>query len=222
MIVRTAAVTTTSLLVISLAPATPALAAEDTYSSYAELAANETEGTDYRRSTREGETDVAHIAIHGGGIERPTTELADSAAQAGDHAFATFEGIKSTGNSVLHITSTNFDEPMTVDIVADSDYTVSWHGAAGDEALTYVGGLDTDLRDAVREELRDAGFDAPSTIPDHLKGESPDNIVNRNASGGGVQLELTRGQRDELMVDRTPTDAFDDYIAAVERAVAQR
>ena len=218
---RTVTVAAVALLAIPLAPAGPA-AADDTYSSYAELAANETEGTDYRRSTHEGSTDVAHIAIHGGGIERPTTELADHAAQSGGHAFATFEGIKSTGNSILHITSTRFDEPMTVDIVADSDYTVSWHGAAGDESLTYVGGLDTDLRDAVREELRDAGFEAPGSIPDGLKGESPDNIANRNASGEGVQLELTRGQRDELMVDRTPTEAFDDYVAAVERAVALR
>lgn len=221
MTLRTVTVAAVALLVIPLALTGPA-AADDTYSNYAELAANETEGTDYRRSTREGSTDVAHIAIHGGGIERPTTELADHAARAGDHAFATFEGIKPTGNSILHITSTNFDEPMTVDIVADSAHTVSWHGAAGDESLTYVGGLDTDLRDAVREELRDAGFEVPGTTPDHLKGESPDNITNRNAGGQGVQLELTRGQRDELMIDRTPTDAFDDYIAAVERAVSQR
>lgn len=220
---RTATVATAALLALPLAPAVPASAAQDTYADYAELAAHETEGTDYRRTTREGETDLAHIAIHGGGIERPTTELADHAAQEGEHALTTFEGIKPTGNSILHITSTNFDEPRTLDIVTDSDFTVSWHGAAGQEPLTYVGGLDTDLRESVREELRAAGFEAPDQIPDHLKGESPDNITNRNASGQGVQLEITRAQRDAFTSqDGRPTDAFDGYTAAVERAVDQR
>lgn len=223
---QTATVAAAALLALPLAPAAPApaaAAAQDTYADYAELAANETEGTDYRRTTRDGATDVAHIAIHGGGIERPTTELADHAAQEGEHAFATFEGIKPTGNSILHITSTNFDEPGTVDIVEESDFTVSWHGAAGQEPATYVGGLDTDLRDSVRQELREAGFQAPDQIPDHLKGQSPDNITNRNASGQGVQLEITRAQRDAFTdQDRTPTEAFEDYTAAVERAVDQR
>lgn len=219
MIVRTATVAAAALLA---APVAPAVAAEDTYDSYAELAANETEGTDYRRVVRSGDTDVAHIAIHGGGIERPTTELADHAAEAAGHAFATFEGIKSSGNSVLHITSTRFDEPRTVGVVEDSDYTISWHGAAGDNAATYVGGRDTELRDAVRDELRAEGFDAPGDIPDGLTGEDPDNIANRNDRGKGVQLELTRAQRDLLMPNGTPVAAFDDYVAAVERAVSQR
>lgn len=219
--IRNVTVGAAAVLAVSvIAPA--AAVADDTYSSYAELAANETEGVDYERSTRSGDTGVAHIAVHGGGIERPTTELADYAAEFGGHAFATFEGIKSTGNSILHITSTNFDEPRTVEVVEKSDYTVSWHGAAGDEAKTYVGGRDTDLRDAVREELRDEGFAVPSEIPDGLKGESPDNIVNRNDRGKGVQLELTRRQRDLLMPNGTPVKAMDAYIAAVERAIDNR
>lgn len=219
MITRTATVATAALLALPLAPTA---AAEDTYADYAELAANETEGTDYERTTRAGDTNVAHIAVHGGGIEPATSELADYAAETGDHAFAAFEGIKSTGNSILHITSTRFDEPKTVDVVTDSDYTISWHGAAGDDPATYVGGRDTDLRDAVREELRDAGFEAPETIPDGLEGEDPDNITNRNASGKGVQLEITRAQRDALLVGDTPVEAFEEYVAAVERAVSQR
>lgn len=220
MLVRTATVTAMAMLVVPVVA--PAATADDAYSSYAELADHETEGVDYRRVVRTGETDVAHIAIHGGRIEPATTELADHAAESGGHAFATFEGTKPTGNSVLHITSTRFDEPKTVGIVDDSDYTVSWHGAAGDDPVTYVGGLDADLRDAVRDELRAEGFDAPGTVPDKFAGESPDNIANRNARGTGVQLEITRAQRDALVDDGVPTAAFDDYVAAVERAVSRR
>ncbi|GAB3672843.1 poly-gamma-glutamate hydrolase family protein [Saccharopolyspora tripterygii] len=219
MISRTATTATAALLALAVAPAAEA---EDTYADYADLAAHETEGVDYRRAVRDGSTDVVHIAIHGGGIERPTTELADSAATSGDHGFGTFEGIKPSGNSVLHITSTHFDEPQISEAVAGSTYTVSWHGAKGDEPTTYVGGLDTELRDAVREELREEGFDAPDALPDGLTGEDPDNIANRNTRGKGVQLELTRAQRDALVKDGVPTAEFDDYVAAVERAVSRR
>ncbi|QVQ52296.1 poly-gamma-glutamate hydrolase family protein [Spiractinospora alimapuensis] len=223
MITRTATVATTAFLTFTLVPGVPATAgAEDTYANYAELAAHETEGVDYRRTTRAGGTDLAHIAIHGGRIEPPTTELADHAAQAGDHAFATFEGIKRSGNGVLHITATRFDEPMTLEVVAASDYTISWHGAAGDHPTTYVGGLDTELRDTVRAELRASGFDAPDSIPDGLAGEDPDNIANRNARGAGVQLEITHAQRATFLDDGSPTETFRDYTAAVERAAAQR
>ena len=219
MISRPATAATAALFALAVAPAAEA---EDTYADYADLAAHETEGVDYRRAVRDGSTDVVHIAIHGGGIERPTTELADRAAASGDHGFGTFEGIKPSGNSVLHITSTHFDEPRISDAVAGSPYTVSWHGAAGDEPTTYVGGLDTELRDAVREELREVGFDAPDALPDGLTGEDPDNIANRNTRGKGVQLELTRAQRDVLVKDGVPTAEFDDYVAAVERAVSRR
>lgn len=219
MMIRTGSATAAALLALAVAPVAEA---EDTYADYAELAAHETEGVDYRREVRGGQTDLVHIAIHGGGIERPTTELADRAAASGGHGFGTFEGIKPSGNSVLHITSTNFDEPMISELVAGSRYTVSWHGAAGDTATTYVGGLDAELRDAVRDELRAEGFDAPDTVPDELAGDSPDNIGNRNARGQGVQLELTSAQRDALVKDGVPTAEFDDYVAAIERAVSRR
>ncbi|MBE9376422.1 poly-gamma-glutamate hydrolase family protein [Saccharopolyspora sp. HNM0983] len=217
MIVRTATAAVAALLAIPVAPA-----AGDTYADFAELAANETEGVDFRRSARAGATDVAHIAVHGGGIEPPTSELAERAARSGGHAFAAFEGIKPSGNSVLHITSTRFDEPRTLDVVGGSTRTVSWHGAAGDRPATYVGGRDADLRDAVREELRAGGFHAPDTVPDGLEGESPANITNRNARGEGVQLEITSAQREAFTRGGVPTDAFGAYVAAVERAVHRR
>lgn len=218
---RAATVAAASLLATALAP--PPASAQDTYADHVELAANESEGTDYRRTTRQGASEVAHIASHGGGTERPTTELADHAAPQGEHTFATFEGLEPTGNSILHTTSTNFDDPRTAEAVTDSDHTLPWHGTAGQEPTTYVGGLDTDLRQSVREQLREAGFEAPEQIPGDLKGKSPDNITNRNTRGQGVQLEITRGQRDAFTdQDATPTKALDDYTGAVHKALDQR
>ncbi|NRQ36517.1 poly-gamma-glutamate hydrolase family protein [Nonomuraea sp. NN258] len=208
----------------------------DRYRSYADLAAHEKEGRDYRRVQRGpgrahvAHRRVAHIAIHGGAIEAPTTQLADHAA-GGAYAFYSFEGIKASGNGDLHITSTRFDEPRALELVAQSDYTVSWHGAKGSSATTYVGGRDRALARKVAGALRAAGFAVAVTVPAELAGTNPGNIVNRNRRHRGVQLELTRGQRElffrggnlsrawiEDPANRTK--AFYRYVAAVDRALS--
>ncbi|MFI6318604.1 poly-gamma-glutamate hydrolase family protein [Nonomuraea sp. NPDC050556] len=213
-----------------LLPAAPARAA-DTYGNYADLAAHEVEGTDYLRLLRFPRgAEAAHIAIHGGAIEPPTTQLADAAARAGHHAFYSFAAIKSSGNRDLHITAAHFDEPKALALVARTDFTVSWHGAAGARPTTYVGGLDKALIRRVRAELRRAGFTVARTLPDGLEGTSPANIVNRNRRGKGVQLEISLGQRrlffQDGRLDRAwiedpghHTRAFAAYIAAVNRAL---
>ncbi|MEU7990159.1 poly-gamma-glutamate hydrolase family protein [Streptosporangium canum] len=211
--------------------AAPAQAA-DKYHGYPELAAHEVEGKDYRLVQRfPREAQAAHIAIHGGAIEAPTTQLADHAAKTGDHAFYSFEGIKPAGNSDLHLTATRFNEPKGVGLVAKVGYTVSWHGASGTEATTYVGGRDAALIRAVTARLRTAGFRVATSVPEEIGGDSSRNIANRNLRHRGVQLELSKGQREQFFKDgklarswienpanRTP--AFYRYTAAVNHALA--
>ena len=208
-------------------------AAGDKYQNYAELAQHEKEGQDYRRTLRApGDPKVAHIAIHGGAIEPGTTQLADSAAAArSGYAYYSFEGIKPSGNTDLHITSTRFDEPRGLALVQGVDYTVSWHGASGSEAVTYVGGLDEKLREQVACRLDKAGFAVAPTVPGDIDGSSPQNIANRNRRHKGVQLELSTAQRKAFFTDgrldrawiedpahRTP--AFDKYVNAVDQALS--
>lgn len=212
----------------------PMRASGDTYGDYADLAAHETEGVDYRVTQRRpAGAAVAQIAIHGGAIEPGTTQLADHAASAGGHAYYSFEGIKPSGNSTLHLTSTHFDEPRALDLVSGVSSTVSWHGAAGSTAETYVGGLDTTLKSAAAEQLRAAGFTVATGTPPELNADSPDNITNRNSRGKGLQLELTKAQRALFFTDgrldrgwiEDPahrTDAFYAYTAAIDRALAGR
>jgi Poly-gamma-glutamate hydrolase len=69
----------------------------------------------------------ALVAPHGGGIEPGTSELADAIAGS-DLSFYTFEGLKSSGNTDLHITSTRFDEPMCLTLLASSSVVVTLHG----------------------------------------------------------------------------------------------
>ncbi|MFD1547999.1 poly-gamma-glutamate hydrolase family protein [Nonomuraea guangzhouensis] len=223
----------TSLLFLLLpltTPQTAHAAVADVYPDYATLAANEVEGQDYLRLLRlPKRATVAHIAIHGGAIESPTTQLADYAAGK-RHAFYSFAGIKPNGNNRLHITSTRFDEPRALKLVRAVDYTVSWHAAAGSEATTYVGGRDAKLVAKVTTALKKAGFAVADTVPDRIDGTSPRNIANKNKRGMGVQLEISKGQRMRFFADgkltrawvdnpANRTRAFYTYVAAVNRAL---
>jgi phage replication-related protein YjqB (UPF0714/DUF867 family) len=82
----------------------------DKYESYEELRQNEQEHH-FQIHHQEGSSGVAVMAPHGGGIEPGTTEIARGVAGT-DHTFYAFEGLKPGGNQDLHITSTNFDEPV--------------------------------------------------------------------------------------------------------------
>lgn len=231
---RLLAAVAASVLTFTLIDSAPASAgsATDTYANFRDLAAHETEGKDYRRVQRfPKRARVAHIAIHGGGIEAPTTQLADQAA-ARKRAFYAFEGIKTSGNSDLHITATRFDEPRALKLVAAVDYTVSWHGAAGADPTTYVGGRDTVLVKNVTAELRAAGFTVATSVPKKIGGTSKRDIANKNRRGMGVQLEISRGQREKFFADgnlslariedpANRTRAFYRYVAAVNRALAK-
>ncbi|MFC4061661.1 poly-gamma-glutamate hydrolase family protein [Planomonospora corallina] len=209
------------------------LRAAGKYAGYAELAAREVEGRDYRREQRfpRGAT-AAHIAIHGGGIEPPTTQLADRAARTGRHAYYSFTAIKPSGNRDLHITAHRFDEPRALRLVARTGRTVSWHGMSGARPTTYVGGRDTALIARITAELRAAGFTVARSVPAGLAGRNPRNIANRNRRGKGVQLEISSGQRRRFFasgrLDRAwiqdpanRTRDFYAYTAAVNRALSR-
>ncbi|MFF9901231.1 poly-gamma-glutamate hydrolase family protein [Streptomyces longispororuber] len=199
----------------------------DRYQSYAELASGQIEGISYQRLWRTSAfSSLLHLAIHGGGIEAGTTELADAAA--GEvHDFYTLDGFKETGtNSDLHITSTRYDEPQALAMAKAASHIVSWHGAAGTTAITYLGGLDFNLRDQIGEALAGAGF-VVSVASEEINGSDRANIANRGTRGMGVQLELTTAQRAAFFTggdmsranrkNRTP--AFTQYLAAVTTGI---
>ncbi|MEV5575548.1 poly-gamma-glutamate hydrolase family protein [Spirillospora sp. NPDC052269] len=206
-------------------------ASADRYRNYADLARHEKEGRDYKRVQRTPKgAHVAQIAIHGGRIEAPTTQLADYASSAGKDAFYSFEGIKKSGNTALHITSTHFDEPRALKLLKPVRYTVSWHAAKGVTATTYVGGRDTVLGQKITRALRAKGFKV-STPPGRIDGNDPKNICNRNARGKGVQLEITTAQRKAFFKGgrldsawiadpRHRTTAFYNYVRAVDSVLA--
>lgn len=185
---------------------------------------------------------LSSIAIHGGEVEEGSEELArELALRTGASLYAHDAMVQRVWNGMhvfdaMHPSSNGYDDPDALEVVTQSKRCVSFHGAADGAyntigAVSFVGGLDIELREAISRELRAAGFtvmDNPSSFP-LLAGTNPTNICNRTTIAGGVQIEATNTQRRAFFpgndYSRTVrksgqrTGVFDQYISAIERAI---
>jgi phage replication-related protein YjqB (UPF0714/DUF867 family) len=195
----------------------------DKYKTFASLAKCETEGRDYLFSLRNRPGAVVVIAVHGGGIEAGTSEIADAIA-ADDLSFYTFQGIKPRRNRDLHITSHRFDEPQCTALVSNAPGVISVHGEESKRQVVFLGGKDRRMRDSFRDSLTASGFKVEMHKKKNLQGLDPLNICNRAVNGWGVQLELSFGLRRSFFKSLsrngrlTKTERFDSFVAAVRAA----
>lgn len=166
---------------------------DDKYRDFFHLRDHELKDVDYCIRNR-SVSGVLILAPHGGGIEPGTSELAEAIAD-GDHSLYLFEGLKDAGNGELHITSSTFDEPTCLAMMARADRVVTIHGEGRDEAFVFIGGLDKVGIERMSVSLESSGFAVRPPDKAHLKGHSPTNVCNRGRSGAGVQLEITEGLR---------------------------
>ncbi|MEJ5348144.1 MAG: poly-gamma-glutamate hydrolase family protein [Desulfosoma sp.] len=195
----------------------------DGYLSFQELKVHEVSGRDYVIEWRTGRSGLTLMALHGGGIEPGTSEVA-RAVSKGVHAFYHFDGLKRKNNGVLHITSSRFDEPVALSLAAQSWKVITVHGCTNGGADLFVGGLDIELRSRCREVLYQAGF----SIGNHpvFQGLQPENMCNRGRAGCGLQLELSLNLRRRLFVSlnrwgrRYPTPIFHDLVHALRQVLA--
>jgi phage replication-related protein YjqB (UPF0714/DUF867 family) len=196
----------------------------DHYSSYAKLQQVDQEGKDYRIHVREGLSDIAVMAPHGGGIEPGTFEIADAVAGV-EHYFYCFEGIKKSHNFELHLTSTHFDEDRALRVAESVQVVLAIHGSRETEEAVYLGGLDTNLKGKIHTALERTGFVVQESSRTTLQGHHPGNICNRGVSGAGVQLEISQGLRQRLFVTvgddgrKKQTRLFDDLVSALRKAL---
>jgi phage replication-related protein YjqB (UPF0714/DUF867 family) len=172
------------------------------YESFKELKENEVEGKDYRIHFREGKTGILVMAPHAGDIEPATGELADAIAGS-EHSCYGFWGLKAKHNSVLHIDSTRFDEPLAVDLVRKSETVLTIHGSKESQKIIFVGGRNTGLKQVIQNDLQQLGI--PLGESSRLPGIKLENICNRSRSGQGVQLEISAGLRREFYNGGTGT-----------------
>jgi phage replication-related protein YjqB (UPF0714/DUF867 family) len=198
----------------------------DKYRNFSALARHERAGVDYGIAIRMARAEFALVAPHGGGIEPGTSEIANAIA-ADTLSFYGFDGLKSSGNSDLHITSTRFDEPMCLALVGRTEIVVTIHGekSTEDGEGVFVGGRDADLGAGIGAELARRGFDVRKHPKKALQGLETANLCNRGTAGAGVQLELSRAVRRTLFESLTkrgrerPTRRFTVFVSAVQEVL---
>ena len=170
-----------------------------------------------KQATDAPETQKIVMAIHGGGIEPGTSEIALAVAgyhpdtlvasvdDLGLHDFWLFEGLLPSGNGKLHVTASHYDEPIATELVQNARRCISLHGCSDTQAngKIQIGGRDHQLRDIVLEELTIAGIPAEITTNKMLGGESPDNIANKTKIPGCAQLEMGTSYRSSLFGTNT-------------------
>ena len=185
------------------------------YKNFEELAQQEVEGKDYQVKFRLRDERVFIMAPHGGKIE-PTTAMIAEAIAGENYSCYSFEGLKEEGNGVLHIESHLFDEPQALQAVKKADVIITVHGQLNhQEGFIMVGGLHVDLRSEIRRRLQAAGFQT-RTPPEGLQGIDPENICNRGRLKGGIQLEISRKERDLLKTDK---ERLERFASAVREAI---
>lgn len=194
------------------------------YSSFAKLSASE-EAADYTIKTTDIGSDTTILALHGGGIERGTSELVETLNGYGKYNTYLFEGLKANSNWSLFLRAINFDEPTAVSLVQDSDYTLSIIGATGDNEITYIGGQNKLLAELIRLHLISKGYNVKTlSVPDRIAGVMNSNIVNKNKllndsyQIGGVQIAISKGLRDKLVTD---SGILNDYSGSIHKALSE-
>jgi phage replication-related protein YjqB (UPF0714/DUF867 family) len=144
------------------------------------------------------------LALHGGGIEGGTSEIALAVAGyhpatfaratdcSGLHDLWIFEGLLGDDNSKLHVTSTHYDDPIALKLVQISKRCLSLNGLSDTAAngKIQIGGRDTELMSIVLEELTAAGIPAAISIDEDTNASNLDNICNKTTTRAGVQLEM--------------------------------
>jgi len=192
------------------------------FASFHELTRQAVEGRDFAIRWQDRPARLLVMAVHGGGIEPGTTEIAEAIAGA-DLGFYTFMGLRPQGNIGLHITSRRFDEPAALALAGRAEVIVTVHGCQGTRPLVLLGGTQRPLLDRLEQSLAAAGFEWEQDP--RYPGLSPANICNRGRSGRGVQLELTMGLRRRFFADPAlrhrscPTPVFDAFVQAVRAAI---
>jgi len=152
----------------------------DKYRNFRELSQNERAGVDYRILLRQAKAGFAIVTPHGGGIEPGASEIADAIAGE-EFSFYAFEGLKSLGNTDLHITATRFDETTCLTVIHRFNMVVTIHGehSEADGEGVFVGGLDDILGARLGVALKAKGFDIRKHPNRKLQGLETKNLCNR-------------------------------------------
>ncbi|PHK48560.1 poly-gamma-glutamate hydrolase family protein [Staphylococcus edaphicus] len=188
---------------------------QDYYKSFTELKSDTKEHQDWQTNAKTTKNkDILITAIHGGGIEPGTSELAKLISKKGDFNLYSFEGLMKSNNQKLHVTSTRFDDPKLIKLTNKSNESISIHGVQEQKKVVYIGGKDKAMAKSITKALEKEGFNVEKS-PNYVNGDSSKNIINQNDTGSGVQLEISTQYRksffDNKRLDRQTRENPNDY-----------
>jgi phage replication-related protein YjqB (UPF0714/DUF867 family) len=137
------------------------------------------------------------IALHGGGIEPGTEEIARFVANHSGASLYVYAGRRSGGNLSLHSPSHDGKtekRTLLVEFLNHVKAAISIHGHGRRQDRVYVGGLHQSMIQRFVGLVQPALFEYewisnPKIIPSGLRGQSPNNVVNLPPARG-MQLEL--------------------------------
>ncbi|MGH3633872.1 poly-gamma-glutamate hydrolase family protein [Mycobacterium sp.] len=168
---------------------------------------------------------LGFLAIHGGGLEEMTDEIAERAADAAD---ASVYLVRHPDHYPHHLSSARFhpdESARLAEFLDHVDVTVSLHGYGriGRGTQLLAGGRNRALAAHLARHLDLPGYQVVTDlekIPVELRGLHPDNPVNR-ARSGGAQLELPPRVRGISPRSPLPDDPCLDGLSPVTSALVQ-
>jgi phage replication-related protein YjqB (UPF0714/DUF867 family) len=172
------------------------------YRDFSTLILHTQKGIDYDLTVVERGGEITVAAIHGGGIEPLTGELAGAIAED-KHNLYVFQGLCSRENDALRIPASRYDEMRLRALLDRGQAALSLEGTDDEAGIVGVGGQNRRLRGILRETLEAAGWDT-GKLSGVMAPHDPALFFNR-PERGGVQLELSRGVR-AAMIDGPLTD----------------
>ena len=196
------------------------------------------EGRDYDVTVTNAGSGVTVLSFHGGFIEEHTSEISLELARRYGwnrydfNAHGTTQCLTDPHDSnfkKLHITATNFDDPRAVALVAAHPKAVAIHGHSRSfqKGSICVGGKDAAARNAFTAYVNNnaaawGAYDLnaiDATTADSgdcsdvdLRGTGDANIVNRTSRGAGLQLELHRYFREDLVNTASTFDVLRNLV----------
>ncbi len=198
----------------------------DKYNKFEQLLLSEKENVDFIRRIKHRNSPWLIVAPHGGGIEPGTSEIANAIAGF-THPLYIFEGIRSSGNNILHITSTQFDDPQLLKLLNSAKSALALHGCSGNEQIAYVGGLLDEVRDKIIEKLNQTGIKAEISSDPSLQGRDVNNICNKGTLGKGIQIELSESLRMGMFLSlsrsgrRSETKLFKTFVKIIREIIKE-
>lgn len=187
----------------------------DLYISVDELSKNEIQDVDYSIESSIRGAKVLVLAPHGGWIEPGTSEIARAIA-GGDLSLYIFKGlVPGRPHRDLHVASERFDEPTAMRMLNQTELAIGIHGMKNNDAGqdVWVGGRDIALRDVVAMTLAKEGFASVTRLAGQaLAGWARSNVCNRGSRKAGIQLEISRRLRDQLVENADLLNRFASII----------